>query len=93
MRWYSMLAIYFLVWMFSLFLVLPFFGRRNDDDAVHERVAGQADGAPREFPISRVALRVTIVATALFLLFFVNYHFGWVTPRTLDLFGGTRDVR
>ncbi len=32
-------------------------------------------------------LRVTVVATLLFVLFQLNYHYGWVTPRDVDLFG------
>ncbi|TPG43363.1 DUF1467 family protein [Sphingomonas koreensis] len=91
MRWYSMLAIYFLIWMFSVFLVLPF-GVRTSEEAGQDRIAGQADSAPHEFPVRRTIIRVTIVATIIFALFFANYHMGWVTPKSLDLFGGTQEV-
>ncbi len=85
MRWTSALAIYFLFWAFSVFFVLPF-GVRTSDEAGVARVPGQAESAPHTFQAGKVAIRVTIVATILFGLFMLNYHFGWVTPETVDLF-------
>ncbi|MGY4396358.1 putative secreted protein [Sphingomonas sp. UYAg733] len=86
MRWTSALAIYFLFWAFSVFFVLPF-GVRTSDEAGVARVPGQAESAPHTFQAGKVAIRVTIVATILFGLFMLNYHFGWVTPQSVDLFG------
>jgi predicted secreted protein len=83
MAWQSALAIYFLFWTFSVFLVLPF-GVRTTDEAGGMRVAGQAESAPHEFDWKRVALRVTIVATALFAMFYANYVAGWITAEDLD---------
>lgn len=83
MRWTSLLAIYVLFWAFSVFLVLPF-GVRTAEEAGVERVPGQAESAPHEFRLARTALRVTVVATALFALFIANYLFGWVDAGTLD---------
>jgi predicted secreted protein len=85
MRWTSLLAIYFLFWSFSVFLVLPF-GVRTSEEVGAERVPGQADSAPHEFRAGRVALRVTIVATILWGLFVLNYEFGWITPEMITLF-------
>lgn len=85
MRWTSMLAIYVLFWAFSVFLVLPW-GVRTTREAGGEYVVGQAESAPHEFRLGRLALRVTIVATLLFALFVANYIFGWVTPQMLDFF-------
>jgi predicted secreted protein len=79
MKWTSALAIYFLFWAFSVFLVLPF-GVRTADEAGVEKIPGQADSAPHEFRPGRIALRVTIVATILWLIFQVNYVEGWITP-------------
>ena len=90
MRWPSMLAIYFLFWALSVFLVLPF-GVRTADEAGTERVPGQAESAPHEFRVGRTAFRVTIVATTLFVLFQLNYAYGWITPQMFDLFD-TRDM-
>ena len=90
MRWSSVLAIYVLFWTLSAFLVLPF-GVRTHAEAGAERVAGQADSAPHDFRPGRTVIRITVVATILFGLFFLNYNFGWVTPDMLDFFGpGTR---
>lgn len=83
MRWQSALAIYFLFWTFSVFLVLPF-GVRTSEEAGIPLVPGQAPSAPHEFRPGRVALLTTIVATALFGLFWLNYVFGWVTADMLD---------
>ncbi|EZP57560.1 hypothetical protein BW41_00408 [Sphingomonas sp. RIT328] len=80
-----MLAIYVLFWAFSVFLVLPW-GVRTTQEAGGDYVAGQAESAPHEFRLGRLAVRVTIVATLLFALFAANYHYGWVTPAMLDLF-------
>ena len=79
MQWTSLVAIYFLFWAFSVFLVLPF-GVRTHEEAGVERIPGQADSAPHEFRPGRIALRVTVVATIGFLLFLLNFHFGWITP-------------
>lgn len=86
MRWTSALAIYFLFWSFSVFLVLPF-GVRTSEEAGGKRIAGQAESAPHVFQPGRIAIRVTIVATMLFALFMLNYRFGWVTPQSVDVFG------
>ena len=83
MRWTSALAIYILFWAFSVFLVLPF-GVRTTHEAGGDYVPGQAESAPHEFRPGRIALRVTMVATALFLLFQLNYIYGWITPQIID---------
>lgn len=83
MRWTSALAIYLLFWAFSVFLVLPF-GVRTTEEAGGTRIAGQAESAPHVFRPGVIALRVTIVATILFAIFYANYIFGWVTPDMLD---------
>lgn len=84
MRWTSVLAIYILFWSFSVFLVLPF-GVRTSAEAGAEHVPGQAESAPHEFVLGRLALRVTIVATVLFGLYYANYVYGWITPDMVDL--------
>ena len=85
MRWTSALAIYVLFWSFSVFLVLPF-GVRTTHEAGGEHVPGQAESAPHDFQVGRTAWRVTIVATVLFVLFQLNYRYGWVTAGDVDLF-------
>jgi len=83
MRWQSMLAIYFLFWALSVFLVLPF-GVRTAAESGTELVPGQAESAPAKFSLGKVAIRTTIVATILFGIFAANYIYGWVTPEMLD---------
>ena len=83
MQWKSALAIYVLFWAFSVFLVLPF-GVRTSEEAGVPLVPGQSPSAPANFSMKRVAIRTTIVATALFAIFALNYNYGWVTPDMLD---------
>ncbi len=87
----SMVAIYFLMWAFSIFLVLPF-GVRTTEEAGGERVAGQAESAPHQFSFARIAWRTTLVASAMFVLFMLNYTYGWVSAETFDFFGGMKPV-
>ncbi len=86
MRWTSALAIYVLFWAFSVFLVLPF-GVRTTHDVGGEPVSGQAESAPHEFDAGRIAKRVTVVATVLFGLYYLNWTYGWITPQSVDVFG------
>jgi predicted secreted protein len=79
----SMLAIYSLFWVMSLFVVLPF-GVRTDEEAGVQRTPGHADSAPHRFSFGKVALRATILATSLFALFYANYLFGWIGVEALD---------
>lgn len=88
MRWTSMLAIYVLFWALSVFLVLPW-GVRTTHEAGGDLIPGQAESAPHEFRIGPLARRVTIVATSLFALFLVNYHFGWIGPEMFDFSGAS----
>ena len=83
MKFTSFLAIYFLFWFLSLFVVLPF-GVRTADEAGVKKVPGQADSAPHEFKPWTIILRTTIVAGVVFLIFYLNYVNGWVTLGTFD---------
>ncbi len=85
MAWQSALAIYLLFWVFAMFLVLPF-GVRTTREAGEPHVPGQADSAPAGFRFGRMAWRTTVVATALFALFYLNFVFGWVTADMLDFY-------
>lgn len=88
MRWTSMLAIYVLFWAFSVFLVLPW-GVKTTREAGGEPIPGQADSAPHEFRVGPLAKRVTIVATVLFVLFQLNYYYGWIGPQMFDFTGAS----
>ena len=82
-RWTSIAAIYVLFWTLSLFLVLPW-GVRTGEEAGVTREPGHAESAPHDFRFGRVALRTTLVASALFGLFYANYVFGWVGVEDVD---------
>ncbi|HVL30526.1 MAG TPA: DUF1467 family protein [Sphingomicrobium sp.] len=81
----SILAIYFLFWVASAFLLLPF-GVRTDEEVGARKVAGQADSAPHRFDIPSHVLKATLLATALFALYYANWHFGWVGVDDLDFY-------
>lgn len=83
MKWQSALAIYVLFWSLCVFFVLPF-GVRTSQEAGVEMVPGQADSAPANFDLKRVAIRTTILSSILFGLFLLNYVYGWVTTDMLD---------
>ncbi|MEO9600598.1 DUF1467 family protein [Parasphingorhabdus sp.] len=81
----SIIAIYVLFWVMSAFIILPI-GIRNHHESGIEMVKGQADGAPVNFRPLRVLLLTTLLATAAFGLFYLNYIYGWITLDTIDVF-------
>jgi predicted secreted protein len=82
MRWTSIVAIYFLFWALSFFLVLPFRLRREGEDRM---IPGQSRGAPPMFSFARTAKWTTLVAAVLFGLYYGNYVYQWVPVQTFDL--------
>ncbi|WP_017665642.1 DUF1467 family protein [Porphyrobacter sp. AAP82] len=80
----SILAIYFLFWVMSAFIMLPF-GVRTADEAGVEKVPGQADSAPVDFRPGRLALRASLVAAVLTALFVANFTYGWITAADIDV--------
>lgn len=79
----SVLAIYFLFWVMSAFIMLPF-GVRTADEAGVEKVPGQADSAPANFRPGKLALRATVIAAVLTALFIANFTYGWITAADID---------
>jgi len=79
MKWTSALAIFTLFWVFSAFFVLPFHGRRADDDS-QPLIAGQDRGAPATFRPKRILLQMTVAAAICFMLYYTAYVNGWVDP-------------
>ena len=84
MEWTSILAIYFLVWVMSAFVLLPF-GVRTADEAGVTKVPGQADSAPVNFRPGPLVIRATLIAAALTSIFVLNYSYGWITASDLDI--------
>ncbi|MBU0669412.1 MAG: DUF1467 family protein [Alphaproteobacteria bacterium] len=86
MQWTSIVAIYFLVWVMTAFVMLPF-GVRTHDELGIEKVPGQADSAPANFQPGRLALRAAVIAAVLTALYIANYELSWITAEDLDLVG------
>jgi predicted secreted protein len=72
------LAVYFIFWWISLLITLPF-GVRNSDESGETLEAGQDQGAPVAPMLKRKMLAATGMSAILFLIFFANWHFGWLT--------------
>jgi predicted secreted protein len=79
----SIAAIYFLFWVMSAFVMLPF-GVRTADEAGVPKVPGQADSAPVNFRPGRLALRATVIAAVLTAAFIANFTYGWITVADID---------
>jgi predicted secreted protein len=86
MQWTSILAIYFLFFVFSAFVLLPF-GVRTHDEAGVEKIPGQADSAPVEFRAGKLVLRALIVSAVVTTVYVLNYINGWITVDDLILWG------
>lgn len=80
----SIAAIYFLFFVMSAFIMLPF-GVKTADEAGVEKVPGQAESAPVNFRPGRVAARAAVIAAVLTALFVTNYTKGWITAADIDI--------
>ncbi len=76
------LAVYFIFWWLTLLVTLPF-GIRNSHESGTELQSGQDPGAPVAPQLRRKLLWTTGISALLFLIFFANWHFGWVTLEKL----------
>jgi predicted secreted protein len=81
----SIVAIYFLFFALSAFILLPF-GVRTDEEAGTAKVPGQADSAPHRFDIRRHLLKAALLGALLFALYYANWTYGWITPDDLDFY-------
>lgn len=86
MEWTSVVAIYFLFWVASAFLLLPF-GVKTHEEMGIQKVPGQADSAPANFQPRRLLVRATAISAMATALYVANYVEGWVTADDLNLFG------
>jgi predicted secreted protein len=80
----SIAAIYFLFFVMSAFIMLPF-GVRTAEEAGVEAVPGQAESAPVNFQPGKVAARASVIAALATALFVANYEYGWVTVADIDI--------
>lgn len=84
MEWTSILAIYFLIWVMTAFIMLPF-GVRTADEAGVEKIPGQAESAPVNFRPGRLLIRATVIAAVLTTLFVLNFEYEWITASDIDI--------
>lgn len=77
----SIVAIYLLFWMLTLFAVLPF-GVRTSREEGQEPVLGEADSAPANPQMKTKLIWTTLISALLFGAFWANYVFEWVTIST-----------
>lgn len=80
----SILAVYFLIWVMSAFIMLPF-GVRTSEEVGEKLVPGQSESAPASFKPGKLLIRATVISAVLTSLFVLNYEYGWVTPEDIDI--------
>ena len=81
----SIVAIYFLFFCASAFVLLPF-GVKTDEEAGTPKVPGQADSAPHQFDLKRHLLKAALLGAILFAIYYANWSFGWLTPDAFNYF-------
>jgi predicted secreted protein len=81
----SIIAIYFLFFAFSAFVLLPF-GVRTDEEVGNRRRPGHAESAPHRFDLRRHLLKAAAFAALLFALYYANWTYGWLTSDDLDFY-------
>jgi predicted secreted protein len=84
-KWTSVLAIYFLIFCFTAFLLLPF-GVKTHEEVGEEKIPGQAESAPHRFDLGSHLMRAAVVASLLTAIYVANYEFAWITVDDLDLY-------
>jgi len=81
----AIIAIYFLFFCFTAFVLLPF-GVKTSDEAGEEKIPGQAESAPHRFDLKRHLVKSAVVAAVLCGLYCANYVNGWITTNDIDLY-------
>ena len=81
----SIVAIYFLFFSASAFVLLPF-GVKTSEELGEEMVPGQAESAPHHFDLKRHLIKAAVLAAVLFAIYYANWTYGWVTPDALDFY-------
>ena len=93
MKLTSIIAIYFLFFAASAFILLPFGStriKRTAADAFAPEVIdvyGELiQSAPHKFDVKRHFLKAALLAAVLFAIYYANWTFGWITPDDLDFY-------
>jgi predicted secreted protein len=85
MKLTSIAAIYFLFFVASAFMLLPF-GVRTDEEAGADMIPGQADSAPHAFNLKRHFAKAALVGAVLFAIYYANWTYQWITVDDLDFY-------
>ena len=85
MKFSSIVAIYFLFFFASAFVLLPF-GVKTSEELGEEMVPGQAESAPHRFDLKRHLVKAAVLAAILFAIYYANWAYGWITPDDLDFY-------
>jgi predicted secreted protein len=85
MKLTSIAAIYFLMFVASAFMLLPF-GVRTDEEAGTAKIPGQADSAPWRFDLKRHLLKAALLAVILLAIYYANWEYQWITVDDLDFY-------
>lgn len=85
MKLNSIVAIYFLFFCASAFVLLPF-GVKTSEELGEEMVPGQAESAPHRFDLKRHLVKAAVLAAILFAIYYANWAYGWITPDDLDFY-------
>lgn len=72
------IAVYIVVWWMTLFVVLPF-GVRTQEEA-GDVVPGTPESAPARIRLLRILGINTIVATIVFVMIWMTITRGWLSP-------------
>ena len=84
----TMVAIYFLIWWVTLFAVLPWGVRSQQESG--DYAAGTDPGAPTMARMARKLMWTTVVATVIFALFYLVYAFKLISIDAVMSFSSPR---
>jgi predicted secreted protein len=77
MRWFSIIAIFFLFWFMTLFVVLPF-SANTAEEAGETPPPGTTESAPHIFRPWQIVIRTTVLAVVLTGAFYGIYRSGLI---------------
>ncbi len=91
MKWTSAIAIYFIIWWVSLFVVLPF-GVKNSAETGETVEEGNDAGAPVSHGLAWKALVTTVVATVVYAFVYWALTSGTLGTVNLPFFNGVNSL-
>lgn len=77
------IAIYFIMWWLTLFMVLPFGLRTQAEQG--DVIPGTPESAPSRPRLGRIFLVNTAIASVFFAIFWLGVTQGWLDPETFPL--------